>query len=389
MWIAPKTKQPDQYRVRGVPSGMDQTVGFLEGELDRAVAACGHAAIGENVVAIDTLRSQATLRERERRFRELLDALPTAVYTTDAAGRITYYNDAAAGLWGRRPKLGSSEWCGSWKLFWADGTPLPHDQCPMAIALKEDRAVRGMEAAAERPDGTRVPFIPYPTPIHDETGKLVGAVNMLVDITERKRTEEQQALLVRELHHRVKNTLAMVQAITASTARAVDNVEDFKTALFGRIQSLAKTHLLLADYEHAAKFENILRSELDAFDDGSHERIVLSGPEVILTSYVAVPLGMAIHELTTNAAKYGALSVYGGKIAVTWSVTIDAARRTLTFDWVESGGPAVAQPLRQGFGSRLLAFVLPGQIQAESRIDYAPDGVHVHCALPLPAEITA
>src|SRR5659263_369471 len=88
------------------------------------------------------------------------------------------------------------------------GTPMPHDACPMAVALKENRIVRGQEAACERPDGTRVPFIPYPTPLHDESGKLVGAVNMLVDITERKRTEEQQALLVRELHHRVKNTLA-------------------------------------------------------------------------------------------------------------------------------------------------------------------------------------
>ena len=367
---------------------MDQTTGFLESELDRAVAALGFNATGDssNVVALDTLRSQATLRERERRFRELLDALPAAVYTTDAAGRITYYNEAAADLWGHRPALGSSEWCGSWKLFWPDGTPLAHDECPMAVALKEDRAVRGMEAAAERPDGTRVPFIPYPTPIHDETGKLVGAVNMLVDITDRKRAEEQHNLLVRELHHRVKNTLAMVQAITGSTARATDNIEDFKTALFGRIQSLAKTHLLLSDEERAVSFAHVLRSELGAFDDGSHERIVLSGPDVPLTSQLAVSLGMAIHELTTNAAKYGSLSVYGGKVEVNWSVTIGATRRTLSFDWVESGGPPVTQPQRQGFGSRLLAYVLPGQIQARSRIDFASNGVRVHCELPLPAE---
>jgi PAS domain S-box-containing protein len=367
---------------------VDQTTGFLESELDRAVAALGFNATGDssNVVALDTLRSQATLRERERRFRELLDALPAAVYTTDAAGRITYYNEAAADLWGDRPALGSSEWCGSWKLFWPDGTPLPHDECPMAVALKEDRAVRGMEAAAERPDGTRVPFIPYPTPIHDETGKLVGAVNMLVDITDRKRAEEQHNLLVRELHHRVKNTLAMVQAITGSTARATDNIEDFKTALFGRIQSLAKTHLLLSDEERAVSFAHVLRSELGAFDDGSHERIVLSGPDVPLTSQLAVSLGMAIHELTTNAAKYGSLSVYGGKVEVNWSVTIGATRRTLSFDWVESGGPPVTQPQRQGFGSRLLAYVLPGQIQARSRIDFASNGVRVHCELPLPAE---
>jgi PAS domain S-box-containing protein len=367
---------------------VDQATGFLESELDRAAAALGFNATGDssNVVALDTLRSQATLRERERRFRELLDALPAAVYTTDAAGRITYYNEAAADLWGHRPALGSSEWCGSWKLFWPDGTPLAHDECPMAVALREDRAVRGMEAAAERPDGTRVPFIPYPTPIHDETGKLVGAVNMLVDITDRKRAEEQHNLLVRELHHRVKNTLAMVQAITGSTARATDNIEDFKTALFGRIQSLAKTHLLLSDEERAVSFAHVLRSELGAFDDGSHERIVLSGPDVPLTSQLAVSLGMAVHELTTNAAKYGALSVYGGKVEVNWSVTIGATRRTLSFDWVESGGPPVTQPQRQGFGSRLLAYVLPGQIQARSRSDFASNGVRVHCELPLPAE---
>jgi len=367
---------------------MDEPIGFLESEFDRVISSITQAPATDNVVPIvDTLRSQATLRERERRFRELLDALPAAVYTTDAAGRITYYNDAAATLWGYRPPLGSSEWCGSWKLFWPDCTPLPHDQCPMAVALKENRAVRGMEAAAERPDGTRVPFIPYPTPIHDETGKLVGAVNMLVDITDRKRAEEQQALLVRELHHRVKNTLATVQAIMGSTARAVSNIEDFKTALFGRIQSLAKTHLLLADEERAIGFADILRSELDAFDDGSDSRITLRGPEVTLTSQLAVSLGMAIHELTTNAAKYGALSVYGGKVEVTWSVTIDASRRTLTFDWMETGGPAVAKPTRHGFGSRLLEFVLPGQIQAKTKIDYAPDGVRMHCAVPLPAQM--
>src|SRR5689334_14744871 len=278
---------------------MDEPIGFLESELERAVATIDQAPATGNVVQIsDSLRTQATLRERERRFRGLLDALPAAVYTTDAAGRITYYNDAAAELWGHRPPMGTTEWCGSWKLYWPDGTPLAHDECPMAIALREDRSVRGMEAIVERPDGTRVPFIPYPTPIHDDAGKLVGAVNMLVDITDRKRAEEQQGLLVRELHHRVKNTLATVIAIMGSTARVVDNIEDFKTALFGRIQSLAKTHLLLADDERAVGFAHVLRSELDAFDDGSNNRIALSGPEVLLPAQIAVSLGMAIHELT-------------------------------------------------------------------------------------------
>jgi PAS domain S-box-containing protein len=121
--------------------------------------------------------------------RPLLDALPLAVYTTDAGGRITYYNEAAAELWGHRPVLGKNEWCGSWRLLWPDGRPMRHDECPMAVALREKRPIRGAEAAAERPDGTRVPFLAYPTPLWDESGALVGAVNTLVDITERKRAE--------------------------------------------------------------------------------------------------------------------------------------------------------------------------------------------------------
>src|SRR5262245_22853503 len=94
-------------------------------------------------------------------FRELVAALPAAIYTTDADGRLTYFNEAAAALWGYRPELGKSEWCGSWRLFSPDGRTLPHDECAMAIALKEKRPVRGMEAVAERPDGSRVPFLPY------------------------------------------------------------------------------------------------------------------------------------------------------------------------------------------------------------------------------------
>lgn len=122
-------------------------------------------------------------------YRDFLDALGVAVYTTDAGGRITFYNEAAATFWGRRPALGE-EWCGSLRLFWSDGQPMRHDECPMAIALQENRAVRGYEAVAERPDGSRVAFVPYPTPLRDRRGALIGAVNVLIDVTERRRVED-------------------------------------------------------------------------------------------------------------------------------------------------------------------------------------------------------
>src|SRR5215216_2651510 len=126
---------------------------------------------------------------------DLLEALPIAVYTTDAEGRITFYNQAAADLWGRRPQLGTDEWCGSWRIYWPDGRRLPHDQCPMAVALKEGRPIRGVEAVAERPDGTRVHFLPFPTPLHDASGRVTGAINLLMDITDRCRAEQDSAHL--------------------------------------------------------------------------------------------------------------------------------------------------------------------------------------------------
>jgi PAS domain S-box-containing protein len=135
-------------------------------------------------------RGQAALSARARQWHQMLQALPVAVYMTDAQGRITFYNEAAVDLWGVRPEIGKSEFCGSWKLYWPDGTPLPHDECPMALALKQGRPNSGMQAVAERPDGSRVPFLPYPTPLWDENGELIGALNTLVDISEHKHREE-------------------------------------------------------------------------------------------------------------------------------------------------------------------------------------------------------
>ena len=126
----------------------------------------------------------------ESGYRQLMQALGVAVYTTDADGRITYFNDAAAAFWGRRPDLGEL-WCGSYLLYWPDNRTMPHAECPMAIALLEGLELRGVEAIAERPDGSRIAFTPYPTVLRDPDGTVVGAVNVLVDITDRKRAEDE------------------------------------------------------------------------------------------------------------------------------------------------------------------------------------------------------
>jgi PAS domain S-box-containing protein len=160
-------------------------------------------------------KPETELCNRRWNFRDLLDALPAAIYTTDAAGRITFFNQAAVEFSGRTPEIGSDQWCVTWRLYWPDGRPMAHDECPMARALKEDRPIRGGEAIAERPDGTRIPFRAYPTPLHDASGQMVGAVNMLVDIAAAKEVDEARGRLNEMLEQRVEQrTRQLTEALT-------------------------------------------------------------------------------------------------------------------------------------------------------------------------------
>ena len=176
-----------------------------------------HHALSESTAA----RSSSLPREQllpfadQRAFRELLQALPVAIYTTDAAGRVTFYNRAATELAGREPILGSDQWCVTLRLYNPNGSPLPHEQCPMAVTLRENRPVRGAEAIAERPDGTRVHFVPYPTPLRDSHGRLIGAVNLLVDISARKQIEEELRCFSDRLEEKVaERTKELSDAVT-------------------------------------------------------------------------------------------------------------------------------------------------------------------------------
>jgi PAS domain S-box-containing protein len=437
---------------------------------------------------------------------QLLEALPVAVYTTDADGRITFYNAAAAELWGHRPELGTSQWCGSWKLYWPDGRPLPHDECPMAVALKERRPVRGIEAIAERPDGTRVRFLPYPTPLWNGAGRLVGAINLLMDvsereevavdlarlaaivassddaivsktldgtitswnegaarifgyeasemigrsiisfippelhaeekqilaqlqrgehirhyetvrvakdgrrvdvsltvsplrdtsgkvvgaskvgrdITERKQTEKLQKVLIDELNHRIKNTLAMVQAIASQSLVHAKSPTDFVAGFTGRVQALANAHTLLTRSEmRGAEMMDLVREQVLLGTVNDH-RISCSGPLLMLEPQTALHLALILHELATNARKHGALSTANGRLSVSWEMRSNGGRNLL-LRWQESSGPKVRAPAARGFGSTLIEQTLRVH-RGETSINYRPDGVMCKIKLPLPDE---
>jgi PAS domain S-box-containing protein len=134
-------------------------------------------------------------------FREALDEIPAALYVTDVEGMVTYYNKACIVLAGRTPEVGRDKWCVTWRIYTSDGDFLPHDQCPMAVAIREKRPVRDVEAIAERPDGSRIHFIPFPTPLFDGSGRFSGAVNLLLDVTEQRKPDflRNQAQRCRQL----------------------------------------------------------------------------------------------------------------------------------------------------------------------------------------------
>ncbi|MGO4388894.1 PAS domain-containing protein [Microvirga sp. 2YAF29] len=218
-------------------------------------------------------------------------------------------------------------------------------------------------------------------------GTHFGTSGVIQDITDRKHAEERQQLLIRELHHRVKNTLATVQAIVGSTARTAGSIDEFYQGFVGRIVSLARTHnLLTEDLWQKAALEELVQTELGPYKDETRNRIIVEGPHLELPSEAAVPIGMAIHELTTNAAKHGALSTFGGQVEVRWRIELGAELPMLHFTWRENGGPRVMSPARQGFGSRLLQRVLTTQLQAQVRMDFQEDGLNFTMVMPIPGE---
>ncbi len=453
---------------------------------------------------------EEALKESEAALRERLEALPAAIFVTDVGGRVTYCNQAAADLWGKMPKFGEDRWCDLARLYHSDGTPMAIEDCPTEIALKGGRIVRNPEAILERADGTRIPIIPYPNPLRNGAGTIVGTLNMTVDIserknaelalaernmqfdlaekaalvgsyaydldtkvvrvsegyaalhglpertpvttghkwrasthpedviriervwkeafrahrgeydieyrivrdgkvrwiysrsfvsygsngraqrvvgvnidiTERKRAEEHQRLLVAELDHRVKNALATVSAIAAHTLDGSNSMEHFVAALDGRIRSMASSHELLSCRRwEGIPLAELLERELTPYTRGNNTEV--DGPQVLLRAEAGQSMAFVLHELTTNAAKYGALSTSEGKITVRWHWPPNGgARERLIIEWQEIGGPAVAAPCKSGYGTSVIRELIPHELGGKADLTITPQGVRCRMEIP-------
>jgi PAS domain S-box-containing protein len=217
---------------------------------------------------------------------------------------------------------------------------------------------------------------------YDDDGAPVRMTGVSLDITARKTADEHQRLLLDELNHRVKNTLATVQSIAMQSGRGMD-AATFEQTFLARIAALARAHDLLTEvaWEGADLKEVIARTLAPYAPEGQADRIHLSGPRIRLGPNAAVSLTMAFHELATNAGKYGALSVAGGRVDVTWNAAAHGPG-AVEIDWTESGGPDVSPPTRRGFGSRLVEKGLAREFDGQVDLIFAPLGLRCHMRLP-------
>jgi two-component sensor histidine kinase/PAS domain-containing protein len=208
-------------------------------------------------------------------------------------------------------------------------------------------------------------------------GAPIEIVGASMDVTERKQADEHRDLLIRELHHRVRNTLAMVQGMANATANSAQDLGHFKETFARRIASLAMTHALLTDAKtQSTTLARLVRQELEAL--GMAERLDLTGCDLLLPSELAVPIGMAMHELATNALKHGALRDGAGRISVHCALTDESGEIV----WNEVGGPTVQPPERRGFGAQLLDRVIGAQLGASTTRVFSPEGVSVTISIP-------
>jgi len=326
---------------------------------------------------IERSRTEAALRENNdqlRRLASIVECSDDAIYSLSLDGIITSWNEGAEQIFGYATEE-------------VIGRPItiliPSDRRDEELAIIErvrrGERIKHYETVRQRKNGSLIVISLYLSPVTSAEGEIVGASKIARDITERKRNEEQIATLAREAEHRTKNVLATVQAtVNLSQSKTLDGL---KRAIEGRIQALANVHALFVKSRwNGAELSSLVVQELAPYLHDKESRANIDGPQLLLEPNVAQTIAITLHELATNAAKYGALSVVKGRVEVKWSLATDDR---LILTWTETGGPAVKKPTRQGFGTRVMERMIRDQHKGDLRLDWRAEGLACEIILPV------
>jgi PAS domain S-box-containing protein len=326
---------------------------------------------------ITTLRiAERRVADSEAKYRELADGTPAAAWLTRPDGRLEFINQAMADAVGRS----RDELLG---LRWQEAID-PEDRERLEEIRRRARTRRAplhYEGRFRRPDGgVRVIEI-YGRPRFGPDGEFRGYAGMAADVTEARQAEERQRLLIDELNHRVKNTLATVQSLIRHTLRDSGVAPEVEEMITERLIALSAAHDVLTRESWAgARLADIARGALDPYLPLG--RITVAGPDVRISPKLAVPLSMALHELCTNAVKHGALSTEAGRVQLSWK---RSDPRIVLLEWRESGGPPPTPPQRTGFGSRLLGRALAAELGRPAELTFAARGLICRIVVPISA----
>lgn len=336
-------------------------------------------------------RIETAAREREERLRAALYASGTGTYRRDLRGNLVSRDENLRQLYGMpiEEKAGANRDA-------AEDETLGHVDDLLERVHPEDRAA--LAAAVERsvregadfdidyrvilPDGSLRWVSDKGRTFFDERGRPLYTTGACIDVTERREAEEHRKLLLAELNHRVRNTLAVVQSIAAQTLRRATSLESFGESFAGRLRALAAAHGLLTQANwRSTRLEKVVRQTLKAHGTAARA-LDIGGPALALSPRQTLGLGLVLHELATNAAKYGALSVPSGRIEVRWNTEERDGRPHLRLDWTERGGPPVTAPREPGFGTTLIERTVAYDLGGRADLTYAPDGLRCRILIP-------
>ncbi|HZL30802.1 MAG TPA: HWE histidine kinase domain-containing protein [Pseudolabrys sp.] len=352
---------------------------FAEHEIELAVTIARQVGFSLERARAEARRRAAEneLRESEERFRLMSENAPVMIWMSDAQGGCLHLNRMLREFWGTGDNLADFNWQTTMHPDDADDIGR---QIYEALIKRKTCTITGRYKSA---NGDYHVLQTDARPRHSSTGEFLGMIGVNIDISERKRADAQRELLLAELNHRVKNTLAVVQAMAYQTFRSSDVGLEARQAFENRLVALASAHNLLTESSwESASVEDIATETLYA--KGPYkDRVDLSGPRVLLPPREALAIAMALHELFTNAVKYGALANDTGRLRLDWHRTESRPPR-LTLNWRESGGPTVAKPERRGFGSVLLERSLQQDLGGTVTLDFRPDGLICAIETPFP-----